>query len=598
MKGIGGYNMKRVLCLIGLALVLSSGLFAQALPRLAVVEFSKNTNNEKISVDAITVREIVESEMVKTRKYQIITREDIDKLLENQRIQVSSISSAENLQKLELQNINYIVTGSLSAMGNDYAITVRVLNVSTGQFSHSENDFMGSGSRELYAGIMALMAKFAAGMAVSEGGAIVQASGTPEKVAPAIAIEVSTVEGGDLYFQGQKIATLWDNDTQTIPIESPGTYALQMKLVNGNTKTASVIITARGVSKVDFSTIALDPPQNMARNLRSGTVGTDSITLIWDSSGSGLSYKVYYDSQNNPAYAKTNVVYRTSTAVTGLTSNTTYYFWVSTVQEGRESEKSPVLSVKTTAPLPPAISMVRINGGTFTMGSPASEPERNSNETQHQVTVSSFFMGKYEVTQAEYQAVMGSNPSTFTAGNFPVEKVSWYDAIEYCNRLSQMEGLTPAYTVGGTSVTWNRDASGYRLPTEAEWEYACRAGTTTPFNTGNNITTSQANYNGNDPYNNNAKGIFRAKTTIVGSFAANQWGLYDMHGNVHEWCWDMPSVYPTANQTDPVGGASGSNRVIRGGSLYNGGQYLRSAIRFSDIPSLRRSDIGFRLVRN
>jgi formylglycine-generating enzyme required for sulfatase activity len=212
-------------------------------------------------------------------------------------------------------------------------------------------------------------------------------------------------------------------------------------------------------------------------------------------------------------------------------------------------------------------------------------------------------MGKYEVTQKEYQEVMGTNPSNFKgdlpaqAGNLPVEQVSWYDAVEYCNKRSQKEGLTPAYTINGTNVTWNRNANGYRLPTEAEWEYACRAGTVSPFSTGNNITTSQANYDGNYPYNNNAKGEYRQKTTPVGSFQANPWGLHDMHGNVWEWCWDWKGDYPSGAQSDPVGASSGSNRVIRGGSWGNLGRNLRSADRGSYTPSNRNYIIGFRLVR-
>jgi len=241
--------------------------------------------------------------------------------------------------------------------------------------------------------------------------------------------------------------------------------------------------------------------------------------------------------------------------------------------------------------------MVRIQGGTFTMGSPANEPEHYDDEVQHKVTVSSFYMGKYQVTQKEYQAVMGTNPSNFKGDNLPVEEVSWYDAVNYCNRLSQKEGLAPAYTVNGANVTWNQNADGYRLPTEAEWEYACRAGTTTPFSTGNNITTRQANYDGNNPYNNNAKGEYRGKTTPVGSFEPNSWGLYDMHGNVMEWCWDWYGDYSGGAQTDPKGASSGTHRVERGGSWLSHAKNLRSARRDYYTPSYRIVNLGFRLVR-
>jgi len=256
---------------------------------------------------------------------------------------------------------------------------------------------------------------------------------------------------------------------------------------------------------------------------------------------------------------------------------------------------------------------VWIQGGTFTMGSPAKEPERFDNEIQHRVTVSSFFMGKYEVTQKEYQEIMGTNPSHFKGDNLPVENVNWYDAIEYCNKRSQREGLTPAYTIDKNqidpnnnnryendekwTVTWNGNANGYRLPTEAEWEYACRAGRRTPFSTGNNITTDQANYNGKYPYNNNANGTNRDKTTPAGSFASNAWGLYDMHGNVFEWCWDWTGRYASEPQADPLGASSGSTRAGRGGSWGNTGRSLRSADKQGVPPNYRANYIGFRLVR-
>ena len=253
-------------------------------------------------------------------------------------------------------------------------------------------------------------------------------------------------------------------------------------------------------------------------------------------------------------------------------------------------QPTPAPAVQPTPQPAPAVqpssvpaNMVRIQGGTFTMGSPTNESDRQNDEVQHQVTVSSFYMGKYEVMQKEYQEVMGENPSHIKGDNLPVENVSWYDAVEYCNRRSQKEGLTPAYTRNGDNVTWNRNANGYRLPTEAEWEYACRAGTTTPFNTGYYITKIQTNFGGN--------------TMPVGSFAPNAWGLYDMHGNVWEWCWDWYGNYSSGAQTDPNGAVTGSNRVARGGYWYFG-QRMRSAYRNSYGPSVRRNDVGFRLVHS
>ncbi|MDR1899744.1 MAG: SUMF1/EgtB/PvdO family nonheme iron enzyme [Treponema sp.] len=230
--------------------------------------------------------------------------------------------------------------------------------------------------------------------------------------------------------------------------------------------------------------------------------------------------------------------------------------------------------------------LVRVPGGTFTMGSPPSEPGGDDDKVQHQVTVSAFYMGKYEVTQKEYQALMGNNPSEFKGDTLPVERVSWFDAVKYCNARSLKEGLDPAYTINGETVAWNRNAGGYRLPTEAEWEYACRAGTTAPFYTGNSADAAGW-------YKDNSGG----KTHPAGQKQPNRWGLYDMHGNVHEWCWDWFGAYSGAAQTDPAGAASGSYRVLRGGSWGSGAQYLRSANRGDYTPSNRLNNSGFRLVR-
>jgi formylglycine-generating enzyme required for sulfatase activity len=242
--------------------------------------------------------------------------------------------------------------------------------------------------------------------------------------------------------------------------------------------------------------------------------------------------------------------------------------------------------------------MVFIKGGTFTMGSPATEAGSDYDELPHQVTVSSFFLGKYEVTQDEYQRIMKNNPSNFKGEKLPVESISWYNAVTFCNNLSKRRGLAQAYVLDSKGVMWDKNADGYRLPTEAEWEYACRAGTGTPFNTGVNITADQANFDGAEQYDNNDKGAFPEKTMPVGSYPANEWSLHDMHGNVYEWCWDLYANYVRGEQTDPTGPVSGTFRVIRGGSWANSGEAIRSASRGIYIPGGGNERIGFRLARN
>ena len=247
-------------------------------------------------------------------------------------------------------------------------------------------------------------------------------------------------------------------------------------------------------------------------------------------------------------------------------------------------------------------TMIRINGGTFTMGSPSNETGHWRYEVQHQVTLSAFLMGKYEVTQKEYQEVMGYNPSVFKGDNLPVETVSWFDAVEYCNKRSEKEGLTPVYAITrrtpatgypitAATVTANWNNNGYRLPTEAEWEYACRAGTTTAYNTGANITTSQANFN-----------FSIEETSPVGSYAANRFGLHDMHGNVDEWCWNTIAVYPTTAQTNPRGNSErvdeNASVIKRGGTWVDRDRNIRSARRDDIGPVYCEEYTGFRVVRN
>ncbi len=227
-----------------------------------------------------------------------------------------------------------------------------------------------------------------------------------------------------------------------------------------------------------------------------------------------------------------------------------------------------------------------IEPGTFLMGSPESEPGRGDNEVQHQVTLThGFWLADTTVTQALWQAVMGNNPSHFSDNpNNPVERVSWHDVQDF---LKQLNVLIPSLYA--------------KLPTEAQWEYACRAGTTTPFSFGNNITPEQVNYNGNYPYAGGKKGLHREKTVSVKSLPANPWGLYEMHGNVWEWCQDVwQEKLPASPVTDPAGVAGGDQagvqRVVRGGSLLHYGRHCRSACRFRLGPDVRYDVVGFRLL--
>jgi formylglycine-generating enzyme required for sulfatase activity len=243
---------------------------------------------------------------------------------------------------------------------------------------------------------------------------------------------------------------------------------------------------------------------------------------------------------------------------------------------------------------------VRVEGGTFQMGSSSGQSDE---KPVHAVTVKSFSMSKYPVTQKEWFDVMGttvrqqrdkadrSRPIYGEGDNYPMYNVSWHHAIEYCNRRSKKEGLAPVYSGIGDNITFDRGANGYRLPTEAEWEYAAKGGRNQPYPafefSGSNSADEVAWYNKNSGNS----------THPVDQKAPNALGLYDMSGNVWEWCWDWYGNYSSASQTDPVGASSGHDRVIRGGSWGSSGQFVRSAFRSFYSPSYRGFNLGFRILR-
>ncbi|WP_293155533.1 bifunctional serine/threonine-protein kinase/formylglycine-generating enzyme family protein [Okeania sp. SIO2C9] len=228
------------------------------------------------------------------------------------------------------------------------------------------------------------------------------------------------------------------------------------------------------------------------------------------------------------------------------------------------------------------LEMVYIPGGSFIMGSPENEQGRSSDESpQHQVTLQPFYMSKYPITQEQYQAIMGENPSHFTGKSHPVENVTWHNATEFCQRLSEKIGKI------------------YRLPSESQWEYACRAGTTTPFYFGETITSELVNYDGNYPYSNTPKDKYRGETTEVGNFPPNSFGLYDMHGNVWEWCLDIWHInYDGAPNDGSAWQTRGDSniKVLRGGSWYNYSWNCRSARRYDNDGNNLIHYRGFRIV--
>ena len=247
-----------------------------------------------------------------------------------------------------------------------------------------------------------------------------------------------------------------------------------------------------------------------------------------------------------------------------------------------------------------ALEMVAIPGGKFLMGTEDSEIERlckkfdwegfRREKPQHEVTLQPFFMGKFQVTQAQWRAIaslpkverdLDPDPSNFKGDNRPVEQVSWYNAVEFCARLSRHTGRE------------------YRLPSEAEWEYACRVSTTTPFHFGETITGELANYPASETYADEPKGEYRGQTTPVGSFPPNAFGLYDMHGNVWEWCADpWHGNYEGAPNNGSVWDTGGDEdlQVLRGGSWLNQPEDCRSATRDYYNPVNDDHDFGFRVV--
>ena len=257
-------------------------------------------------------------------------------------------------------------------------------------------------------------------------------------------------------------------------------------------------------------------------------------------------------------------------------------------------EAAPVREIQISEDVPGLLEMVELPGGTFFMGSPDSDDMADDSEKpQHEVFIDDFAICRFPVTRKLYREVMEKTPEQWRKeqndDQLPANYINWFEAVEFCNALSQRQGLPACYRIAGEQVEWDLEASGYRLPTEAEWEYAVRAGTTTRWFFGDD-EKALGRYAW---YAENAEN----RVHPVGEKEPNPWKLYDMLGNVWEWCWDWYSSYSSASANNPSGPDKGSLRVLRGGAFWDFPGVLRSAYRFSYVPENRNVRYGFRVVR-
>jgi formylglycine-generating enzyme required for sulfatase activity len=403
-----------------------------------------------------------------------------------------------------------------------------------------------------------------------------------------------------------KVRWDWENDgtwdtgyvfikTASHQYETPGTKTIQLEVKDRGGLTGTTTGTVTVSNTVPTAAFDVDPQSaSMATTFQFDASGSS------DGEDSASALEVRWDWEDDGTWDTSYTTAKITThqyAATGM----------KTVK--LEVKDSGGLVDSTTAQVSVTYEggFVLASPGTFTMGSPVDEHGRSNKETQHQVTLTKpFYLCDHEVTQSEWESVMGWNHSSSLGVDHPVELVSWYQAVQYCNDRSIRDGYTPAYTItsptysgnklANATVTWDQSADGYRLPTEAEWEYACRAGSTTAFCNG---PITESTCNPIDPNLNQVGwycGNARTNPKDVGGKNANAWGLRDMHGNVYEWCWDWYGSYEVA-ATDPTGPESGTDRVQRGGSHFVYAMSCRSASRYYDSPSAGSGDCGFRLAR-
>jgi formylglycine-generating enzyme required for sulfatase activity len=405
---------------------------------------------------------------------------------------------------------------------------------------------------------------------------------TPRLVAPAAPANVAVTVAdrrNTITWSPVSFATSYNiywTDNQTNPTKASPKRILDATSPHSHTGLTNgveyrYVVTAQnaageGVESLVVRGTPLSAPTNVV-----AVAGAGQNTVTWNPAPGALGYRIYWlNTGANPTKATGNRILGAASPYdhTGLAGGTEYRYVVTATNIGGESAES---AVATATPMIgtniAGISFVWVPAGSFEMGSTNGDPDE---EPVHAVQITrGFWMGQYEITQAQYSNTVGTNPSTFSGANRPVEYVRWYGASNFCDLLSAQTGMT------------------VRLPTEAEWEYACRAGTTTVYHTGDTISSGDANIN-----------TAIGSTTDVGNYAPNAFGLYDMHGNVFEWCndWYASGYYAVSPPSDPPGAASGTFRISRGGCWKYPASICRTARRQDYTPNSFGDDIGFRVV--
>jgi formylglycine-generating enzyme required for sulfatase activity len=499
-------------------------------PWAAVVDF---TLDKSVKVDLTGSSIAVKLEQALGRKYRLVTRSQLSKALTELRFQSSDLANKNNARKIaKIIGAEYLITGSVVQLGGEITVACQIVNVETGAIRQTAEASVFSTDNLSY-------------MIWKVAGILVMTDAEKRRYTDEKFNYPKHLKAGGKAFLSRKY-----NDVAEIEYRkaynSANKYYKQSHLLDTKDPKAH-----KACSK------ALTILNNFHNTNYYIYINSDAIEHLNTLKSQATAY---LKTLRPPFLKDLKPIYQAKYApLSGLasgskTAQVRQKKWLAKLGFPLEVETKKI-----------GIRLRLIPPGTFTMGSSTSEVERNKDESKQQVTMNKlFYCGKFEVTQAQWKRVIGNNPSNFikAGDNAPVEQVSWNDCQEFLNKLCDLEGVPH-----GT----------YRLLTEAQWEYACRAGTTTAFYYGNSFNSSQANFDD--------KGVYRKKTVSVGSFKPNAWGLYDMHGNVREWCSDWSGI------------SSGLNRIYRGGSWFNDAGRCRSAFRYWIKPSFRSYDLGFRIVR-